>query len=1106
MCGIVGFIDPSARPEAKSLLERMNASLIHRGPDDAGYFLNPVMGATHRSGSGRVSGPQVGLAMRRLSIVDLKAGHQPISNEDQSCWIVFNGEIYNHRQLRQELKAKGHCFRTECDTEVVLHAYEEHGADCVHHLRGMFAFAVWDERQKRLFLARDPVGIKPLYWTKSAGRLLFASEIKALLRDPTVPRRVNQEGLHHYLTYLYVPAPQTMFEGIFQLPPGHWMVWQRENIRIEEYWGGPAGMLRGQSGPPVSAHEAWSVLGESVAAHMMGDVPVGAFLSGGLDSTAIVALMREISSHPVRTFSIGFRASGLYDELHYARQVAQHLRTDHSEFVVDPDTVGLLPEITRHLDEPLADASVIPNYLVARLASGSVTVALTGIGGDELFGGYRRYYGDQMARRWQHMPRWLRHHILLPALRLFPSSGDTFVGDTARLAQKFLEPLDLDPEHRYIAWNAFFSEASKRQLYASRPGGADSSAVMRAHFDRVSHRPFADRAMFLDLKSYLPGDPLFLSDRMTMANSLEARVPFVDQKVMEFAARVPLTQKLHGRSTKVILRQMLAGRVPHSIIHRPKRGFGTPIDLWLGRELSGLMDRALAPDLLSERGYFRPEYVTWLREQQASNRLDFSQHLWALLVFELWHRAYIDTDLSSRKGLTFDDLGLTPRSRPRTEAKQAGIRELTRSPLSAVHSRPVSQTDGGLRILLVSDVDPTHVRGGAERVLNEHSQRLAARGHRVVVLTRSEDPRSPLEQEWRGMRVVRHPAAGVGPLGFVRSVLCEGGRAFRRLMDQEEFDLINVHQPMAAAAVLGQTASARCPVLYTFLSPWSQEYRTRRVRGVQSPAAAALADRAWMHLNSHARERMERQALLRSDRMLVLSEFSASQLGHIHQVPGEKVTVIPGGVDTETFCPATDRAALRRELGLPTGLLLLTVRNLEPRMGLDSLVTAMRAVVSARADCRLYIGGSGSLREKLLDQIREMGLSHAVHLTGFIPEERLADYYAAADLFVLPTRCLEGFGLVTVEALACGTPVLGTPVGGTREILHKIDSRFLFQSTEPEEMAAGILQHLPEIEGDTSLRARCRQFAVENYSWDALIPRIEALMREMVGRPAVAVR
>lgn len=650
MCGIAGFLHPRPLADARALLERMNGSIAHRGPDDDGFFLTPP-GAP---------GPQVGLAMRRLAIIDLSGGHQPIANEDESCWIVFNGEIYNHLDLRKDLEAAGHVFRTHSDTEAILHAYEEYGPDCVKRLRGMFAFAIWDARKQQLFLARDPVGIKPLYWTETGGRLLFGSEIKTLLRDPSVPRRVNHAGLHDYLTYLYVPAPSTMFEGIRQLPPGHRMLWRAGELKVDEYWGGPQGMLDGTEGAPVSLDEAWEVLKESVQAHMLSEVPLGAFLSGGLDSTVIVALMRELSPHPVKTFSIGFKNAGIYDEQRYATMVAKHLGTEHHPFAVDADDVSVVPEIIRHLDEPLADASVIPNYLVAKLAREHVTVALTGIGGDELFGGYRRYFGDAMAQKWQRIPRPLRRNLLLPAVRLIPATGDTKLGNMSRLAQKFLEPLDLTPENRYLAWNAFFSESAKRELYGPANGTTrtDSADTMLPHFDRVSHRPFADRAMYVDIKSYLPGDPLFLSDRMTMAHALEGRVPLVDPKVMEFAARVPLSQKLQGQTTKVLLREVLRGRVPEEVIDRPKQGFGTPIDVWFRGELAPLVDQILDPALLRKRGYFRPEYVEWLRGQQSAGKRDFSQHLWALIVFELWHRAYIDADLSDRKGLTFADLDI----------------------------------------------------------------------------------------------------------------------------------------------------------------------------------------------------------------------------------------------------------------------------------------------------------------------------------------------------------------------------------------------------------------------------------------------------------------
>jgi glycosyltransferase involved in cell wall biosynthesis len=414
---------------------------------------------------------------------------------------------------------------------------------------------------------------------------------------------------------------------------------------------------------------------------------------------------------------------------------------------------------------------------------------------------------------------------------------------------------------------------------------------------------------------------------------------------------------------------------------------------------------------------------------------------------------------------------------------------------------PLEKRDS-LRILMAADVDPVHVIGGAERMLNEHAFRLAARGHQVTVLTRREDPALPSEERAQAagaaVRVVRHPCGGGNALAFVRSVLREGGVAFARLHAETPFDVVNVHQPLAGAAVVSRRERSGLPVVYTYLSPWSDEYRVRagrRLRGAQG-----LLARPWVELNARLRQRLEHRVVRSADRLLVLSRFTCEQLRDLHGVPLDVPAVIPGGVDTERFRPPADRAALRRELGLPEGLLLLTVRNLVPRMGLDALITAMRAVADARPDARLVIGGGGELRPALEAQAAALGLAGHVTFAGFLPEERLPDYYGAADLFLLPTRCLEGFGLVTVEALACGTPVLGTPIGGTQEILRAFDPAFLFPSPAPDHMAAHLLARLPGTEGNGDLRARCRAFALENYGWDALMPRVEALLRDMVRR------
>lgn len=631
MCGITGFLHPNPVDHPERLLRRMNDSMVHRGPDDDGAIVsNPADGA-----------PQVGLAMRRLSIIDLQSGHQPISNEDDTCTVVFNGEIYNHLELRSELEAAGHRFKTRSDTEAILHAYEEWGDQCVDRLRGMFGFAIWDSSRQRLFVARDAVGIKPLYWTQARGGIAFASEIKAILHHPDVTRSVDETALSDYLTYLYVPPPRTMFAGIQKLPPGHCLVWEAGSVRVREWWDGPNSLLRSSPTGDLGPNDVWEHLRESVHAHLLADVPLGAFLSGGLDSLAVVAAMSEVCTEPIRTYTVGFDGGGLYNELEPAELVSKHFGTLHRSMTIGPDCVRDLPEIVRLLDEPLADASVLPNYAVSRLARTEVKVALSGAGGDELFGGYQRYRGDEMAKSWKRIPGFLRNQILLPLLRRMPNRGDTAIGDKVRLAQKFLEPLDFPSDRRYLAWNSFFDVRLKKELLC-RASPRDSFDAALPYFSQVSSRPFVDQAMFVDLKTYLPGDPLFLADRMTMGNSLEGRVPFVDRKLMEVAYRISADQKLRDGVTKLIIRKALAGRVPPSILERPKRGFGTPTDLWLRGPWKPLAETLLSPEALKKTGYFQAEAVQRLMAQHQSGSRDFSQHLWAILVFQIWHALYIE--------------------------------------------------------------------------------------------------------------------------------------------------------------------------------------------------------------------------------------------------------------------------------------------------------------------------------------------------------------------------------------------------------------------------------------------------------------------------------
>ena len=631
---------------------RMNAALHRRGPDDSGFYLNGV-GALKDPLTATLNerALAVGLAMRRLAIIDLEGGAQPMS--DGRYWIVFNGEIYNFEQERAGLQAQGYEFRTRCDTEVALLLYRRYGPDSLKRLRGMFAVAIWDSFEESLFLARDQFGIKPLFYTQQQGRLIFGSEIKSLLRHPGVPRQLNIEALPDLLSFLYVPAPQTLFHGIFQLQPGEFLLWRQGDVRLQRFWPEP---LTTQA-QTLTTEDVLDGLRESVQAHLIADVEVGAFLSGGIDSSLIVALAKQVAGRSFPTFSISFPGSGMYDESAHARSVAEHIGTDHYEHPVESDIVEKLPQILRFLDEPLANASVMPNYELAQFASKTCKVCLSGIGGDEFFGGYRRYLAHNYAAPWRLIPRWIRNYVMLPLLRKLPAGGASRWQDRLRLFDKFLTPLDLPREQRYIAWNSHFSEAEKSRLLLNPPSHASFEKFL-PFFQEAAALEFGEQVMHVDVRSYLPGDSLFLCDRLTMGASLEARVPFVDTRMFELAQRVALNRKIQGTRTKVILREACEKLLPKSIIERPKQGFGTPVDLWLRKDLAFLPGQLLSKKVVVERQLFRPELVDQLVRQQQAGGRDVSQHLWILLMLELWQRMYIDTDLSEKEDVTFSDLGL----------------------------------------------------------------------------------------------------------------------------------------------------------------------------------------------------------------------------------------------------------------------------------------------------------------------------------------------------------------------------------------------------------------------------------------------------------------
>lgn len=624
MCGICGY---TGCIEA-DVLEGMKETLSHRGPDDFGI---------------KAFG-EAGLGHTRLSILDLsKAGRQPMSNEDESIWIAYNGEVYGHDELREALEEKGHRFRSSTDTEVIVHLYEEHGMKFLDHLRGFFALAIWDVARKKLILARDRLGIKPLYWTRlPGGGIAFASEIKALLRHPDVRRELDEHALQNYLTYLYVPPPGTMFKGIHKLAPGHVLTWQEGRAREEEYWDVP---VRREDRADVREleEELGRLLDEAVRLRMRSDVPLGAFLSGGLDSTAIVACMSRHSSRPVRTFTVVFDQSGRrYDEREYARMVAERFGTEHTEIAVTADVVELLPKIVRHFDEPFGNPTALLAYVLSGETRKHVTVVLGGDGGDEVFGGYPRYRGGLMASRaaaW--LPGVVRRR-LLPAVagRL---SDDTSGDHRARRIREFLSGLSLAPEKMYFSWINYWNRDELNRLLArGSSNGFDGEAFIESLFRRAEAVSFLDRLPYVDLKSFLPCNVLEYGDKMSMAHGLEMRVPLIDHRIVEFMAGLPFSLKVGMRKDKVLLRRLLKGKVPAPVLKRSKMGFNPPMGVWINRDLQPLVQDYLSPRQLKRRGLFDPNAVDEMLKVHGAGRRDMTWKIYALLILECWMRSYLD--------------------------------------------------------------------------------------------------------------------------------------------------------------------------------------------------------------------------------------------------------------------------------------------------------------------------------------------------------------------------------------------------------------------------------------------------------------------------------
>ncbi len=628
MCGIVGIYNLKGEGVERSQVERMNACIMHRGPDEAGVWAR---------------GP-VAIAMRRLSIIDLACGQQPMSNEDGTVWIVFNGEVYNFAELRQRLEAKGHKFRTGSDTEAIVHAYEEWGSECPKYLRGMFAFAIYDMRQGHesatLFLARDRVGKKPLLYTTAGGQFIWGSEFSAILSNAHVQRRPHLGAIDAYLATSCVPSPLTAYQDIHKLPPAHSLTVQNGEVKIECYWTLDFGNKLSIS-EDDAVRELVERLDDAVQVRMISEVPLGAFLSGGVDSSAVVAMMARHSSRPVKTFSIGFNERE-YSELEHARRIAKFYGTDHTEVIVEPDALAILPTLVRHYGEPYADSSAVPTFYVSQITRAHVTVALTGDGGDELFAGYERHRAMKFVE--------MAHPALMrtgAALSGLMPDGTNFRAFHVR-AKRLLQAAAMDRPQRYLHWMSAFSVAQKRELYTKEFAHESGFGVTRHPIEKwlIDHKELdvVDACLLTDTMTYLTDDLLVKVDITSMANSLEARSPFLDTPLMEWAARLPPEYKLRGKALKHLLRKALADEnlVPLENMDRPKMGFGVPIRHWFRDAMKDLLFDTVLSDRALARGYFKREAIKKMVDEHLHDQQDHAYRLWALLMLELWHREFID--------------------------------------------------------------------------------------------------------------------------------------------------------------------------------------------------------------------------------------------------------------------------------------------------------------------------------------------------------------------------------------------------------------------------------------------------------------------------------
>ncbi len=619
MCGIVGYLKLNGETVDTNIIESMCQTIVHRGPDDVGSYIKD----------------NIGIGMRRLSIIDLETGKQPISNENNSLYIVFNGEIYNYKELRPDLVTKGHTFKTNSDTEVILHLYEEYSEGCLKYLNGMFAFAIWDEKNKELFCARDRLGIKPFYYMLDKNRLIFGSEIKAILEEKNLDLELDLEALSQYLAFEFIPFPGTLIQSIKKLPPGHFLYADSSGVKIRQYWSAEE-IEEKERSEEETVEELESLLRDSVRLRLRSDVPFGAFLSGGIDSSSIVGQMTGLLDSKPKTFSIGFHDKS-YNELSYAAQVAGLFGTDHTDQVIEPSAIDLIENLINYMDDPIGDFSIFPTYLVSRLAREKVKVILSGDGGDELFGGYDTYIAQKLYRYYSLIPFHLRKYIIQPLANILPPTEKK--KGVINKIKRFVGGTSMPEQYDHFRWMIFLRPEENNHIFSdevSRSIDAGSAFSFITRYLDKNRLCGINRSMYLDIKTYLVDNILVKVDRMSMATSLEARVPFLDHRVVEFALSIPQDLKIKNFKTKYVLKKMTEKMLPDNVINKPKQGFSIPMKNWLKGPVKPMMTDMLSYDRIEKQGIFNPDYIETMMKDHLDNRMNNSHQIWSLMLFQLW--------------------------------------------------------------------------------------------------------------------------------------------------------------------------------------------------------------------------------------------------------------------------------------------------------------------------------------------------------------------------------------------------------------------------------------------------------------------------------------